>query len=280
MSSRLLLRTLAATVSTLAFLATGAAATSQRRTRGDDTPERGARRGNAPLTGTAARIQKRTYLFKDTNTRLEYDVFVSTKVDKKNKSPLVVALHGANAPPANVLRYITDAAQAGGYIAVAPMGYSLEGWYGVEGRVAPGTKPQNLSELSEQDVMNVLALMRQEFNVDDHRIYLLGQSMGGAGALHLGVKYHDIWAAVGATAPAAGSLSTSILDAVPDLPMILVQGDADQSVPVANTRRWAEKMAQLKMVYEYDEIPGGAHEDAIAAGAPRVFAFFDKHARP
>ena len=64
--------------------------------------------------------------------------------------------------------------------------------------------------------MNVLDIVRQEFNVDNQRIYLLGQSMGGAGALYLGVKYPDIWAAVAATAPAAASLSPSSLDASRD----------------------------------------------------------------
>src|SRR6185312_15163290 len=108
-------------------------------------------------------------------------------------------------------RYVTDLAQAGGYVVAATMGYSLEGWYGFQLRVPMDTKPANLSELGEKDVMNVLDLMRKEFNIDEHRIYLLGQSMGGAGALYLGVKYRDVWAAVCATAPAACSLSPSSL---------------------------------------------------------------------
>ena len=33
--------------------------------------------------------------------------------------------------------------------------------------------------------MNVLAIVRMEFNVDDHRMYLMGHSQGGAGALHI-----------------------------------------------------------------------------------------------
>ena len=51
--------------------------------------------------------------------------------------------------------------------------------------------------------MNVLAMVRKEFKVDDKRIYLMGHSMGGAGALFLGGKYANIFAAVGAEAPAA-----------------------------------------------------------------------------
>src|SRR5262249_35733041 len=154
---------------------------------------------------------------------------------------------------------VTSAADPGGYVVAAPMGYSLEGWYGVADRIQPGTKPDNLAELSEKDVMNVLDLMRREFNVDERRIYLLGQSMGGGGALYLGTKYHRVWAAVGASAPAAGTLPFSILAAATDVPMVLVQGDADDLVPVERTRQWAERMRALQMTYEYDELPGVGH---------------------
>jgi predicted peptidase len=44
--------------------------------------------------------------------------------------------------------------------------------------------------------MRVLELVRKEFNIDDNRIYLMGHSMGGAGAMYLGEKYAQIWAAV------------------------------------------------------------------------------------
>ena len=86
------------------------------------------------------------------------------------------------------------------------------GWYGSPiinkcGRGGKGTPapepPANLSELSEKDAMNVLGMMRKEFNVDDKRTYLMGHSMGGAGTLYLGSKYASDWAAIAAMAPAA-----------------------------------------------------------------------------
>jgi predicted peptidase len=237
----------------------------------------GERRGGSE-SAAARRIQTRTYLFDRTSEMLEYAVFASTKVKNDRKSPLVIALHGAGVSPRQMLAFVADAAQDGGYIVFAPMGYTLQGWYGIGGRVAPGS-PANLAELSEQDVMNVLDLARKEFNVDDRRIYLLGQSMGGAGALYLGVKHRQIWAAVGATAPAAGGLSPTSLEAAADVPMVLVHGDADEAVSVDQTRRWAAKMREMGMKYEYYEIRGGGHRDAIIAGAPRVFAFFDKHSK-
>ena len=56
-------------------------------------------------------------------------------------------------------------------------------------------------ELSEKDVMNVLKMIRKEFNVDERRTYLMGHSMGGAGTFYLASKYPQIWAAVAAIAP-------------------------------------------------------------------------------
>jgi poly(3-hydroxybutyrate) depolymerase len=236
-------------------------------------------RSRVPISASAARIQRRTYLFEETNKKIEYDVFVSARVDKRNKSPLVLALHGLGVPPGDPASLSHDDADISGYVVAAPMGYSLEGWYRVTGRIPPNAKPPNFGELSEKDVMNVLDLTRREFNIDDHRIYLVGQSMGGAGALYLGAKYHQIWAAVGASAPAAATLSPTILEMATDLPMILIQGDEDDRVPVEPTRVWADEMRDLKMTYEYDELPGVGHRDAIIRGSRRVFAFFDKYSK-
>jgi len=44
--------------------------------------------------------------------------------------------------------------------------------------------------------MNVPALVRKEFNLDERRIYLMGHSQGGGGARHLAEKYPETWAAV------------------------------------------------------------------------------------
>ena len=63
------------------------------------------------------------------------------------------------------------------------------------------------------------------------------------------------------------------------MPVIIVQGDADTAVPVANTRRWADKLKELKMTHEYHEIPGGDHGSVIASGMPDIFAFFSKHSK-
>lgn len=184
-----------------------------------------------------------------------------------------------------------DLAEEGGYIFVAPMGYNVGGWYGspvitLNGRRGRGPAlpppPANLAELSERDVLDVLAMVRKDFKVDDKRTYLMGHSMGGAGALFLGAKHAKEWAAIAPIAPAAFRMNDTraeILKSIKDanVPLFITTGDADEAVPVANTRMWADTMKELKMKGDYKEYPGITHGPIIEAAMPDIFTFFRTH---
>src|SRR5262249_36238449 len=158
-----------------------------------------------------------------------------------------------------------------------PMGYNSRGWYGVKGGGFGKGKgdPENLRELSEQDVLNVLKLVRKEYTIDEKRIYLLGHSMGGAGTWHLGTKYPDVWAGLAPIAPGAFGRPTG-LDKLEKIPVIVVQGDKDTLVKPEGTRRWVDKLKELKLTHEYVEIEGAGHGDVISKGMPKIFEFFEK----
>jgi predicted esterase len=288
---------------------------------GQQAPRGGGQRGRVD-----PRVQERIYVFKDTNEFLPYALFVSSKVTKARKNPLIVALHGLGGDQDTMVRETyraVELAEQGGYILVAPMGYNSGGWYGIpvgaprgnrattnEANPNPAGAPQRgtgaargagagagrgtigsdaggkaitdqakVREVSEKDVLMVLDTIKKEFNVDERRTYLMGHSMGGAGTLYLGVKYPSNWAAIAAIAPAAFQLNPDSLASIKDMPVIIVQGDADTAVPVANTRRWADKLKELNMTYEYHEIPGGDHGSVIATGMPDIFAFFSRHTK-
>ncbi len=239
------------------------------------------------------RVEQRTYLFEDTGEELPYAVFVSSKVSDDVESPLIIALHGLGGDPNSLLRgNALDLAEAGGYILVGPMGYNPGGWYGspvmlMVGRGGRGAldNPDNLDELSEKDVMNVLAMIREEFDVDDGRIYLMGHSMGGAGTFFLGSKHAEVWAALAPIAPASFLMNddrNEILQGIKDggVPVRVVQGDADTLVPVDNTRMWVDTMEALDLDYAYDELAGADHGNVITRGMPGIFEFFAAHSRP
>jgi len=255
------------------------------------------------------RAQTRTYHFEDTNEDLPYSLYVSSKVKKDQKAPLVVTLHGLGAPQTIMMgKTAVDLAEEAGYILVAPMGYNTGGWYGSpvgtgpgrgKGKGAPaaataptaaakgrfggfggGNQPANLRELSEKDTMNVISMVRKEFKVDDKRIYIMGHSMGGAGALYLGSKYPNMFAAVAAEAPAAfWQTRKETLQPMKDakVPVMIVRGDIDEVVPVTNSQAWVDAMKELKMKYEFIEQPGITHGPVIESGLKPIYEFFAKH---
>ena len=246
----------------------------------------------APVSATTARIQELSYQFEgapwssvvyeNVGVEMEYQMYVPTTYDGSTAYPLMVLLHGLGSNPGGVIRYqgLTDLAEERGYIVAAPMGYNSRGWYGSRGtgrasnRGDDGNDPANLGDLSELDVMNVLAMTLEGYNIDRDRIYLAGHSMGGGGTWHIGIKYPDIWAGLGPVAPAIYT-SPDALSAITHIPVIIIQGDEDRLVNVDIARRWVAQMQELGMTHQYVEIPGGDHSRIIARDPDNVKAIFD-----
>ncbi len=90
----------------------------------------GQQRGGG-MFGADPRAKTLTYHFKEADEDMQYCLFISSKVKKDKKSPLIVTLHGMGAGPTiMVSKAAVDLAEEGGYILVSPMGYNTNGWYG------------------------------------------------------------------------------------------------------------------------------------------------------
>jgi predicted esterase len=265
-----------------------------------------------------ARVEIRQYLFHDTGEQLPYSVFVSSKVKKDQKAPLIIALRGFTGTTLTFVRgTAVDLAEAGGYILVGPIGYNNRAGFGVaaggrRGAAPPGpaaspgapagaarpggagdaaprpqppmvggtkeTDPARVTEYSEKDVMQVLALVRKEFNIDDRRIYLMGHSQGGGGARHLAEKYPDTWAAVALLAPALFNVQVTAESNIAKIPMLLTVGDKDSLI--TSSRAFSEQLKGLEIDHEYIEKAGLDHGTIIMGAMPDVFRFFPKHVKP
>ena len=89
-------------------------------------PGRG--RGPQPVD---PRVQIRMHHFAEMNEDIPYALFVSSKVRKDKKAPMIVTLHGIGGTHTTMMRpNAIDLAEACGYILLAPMGYNPRGWYG------------------------------------------------------------------------------------------------------------------------------------------------------
>lgn len=137
--------------------------------------------------------------------------------------------------------------------------------------------------LGDSDVMRVIAEAKQRFSVDENRVYLSGESMGGWGTWNVGTRHPDTFAAIApvfggvdyrlqmseeqlaALSPAdrfiqerASSLARA--EGLNNTPVYIHHGDADPAVSV-EWSRWAVKNLQ-RWGYDvrYQEYPGRAHE--------------------
>ena len=254
------------------------------------------------------RVEVRHYTFPETGESLPYSVFVSSKIKPGQKASLVLALRGFTGTTLTFVRgSAVDQAEQGGYILVGALGYNNRAGFGVPPRPmrppgatgAPGaaaapppadrplppliggtleTDPALVTQYSEKDVMNVLARVRQEFPVDDQRIYLMGHSQGGGGARHLAEKYADTWAGVALIAPAIFDVNVTPESRIAKLPLMIAIGEKDFLLD--GVRRFHQQLEQRGIAHEYVEVPGVDHGTIIMSSMPEVFRFFPKHTQP
>lgn len=223
------------------------------------------------LTASQQRILECTYRLAEADADMPYALFVPSGYAPGKPAPLIVNLHGLNITPLMQMLFdgTTDFAERYGFLVVAPMGFSLSGWWG-----ARSGRP---SELSELDAMAVVQLIRQRYAIDSDRIYLMGHSMGGAGTYHLGGKYADIWAGIAPIAGAGGIADAAAAERFRNFATLLMHGEKDSIVSANSSRRAAMLLQGAGAQHLYLEFPGKDHEFWIRRGAEnleKVFLFF------
>lgn len=236
--------------------------------------------GKNPFVGRTGDI-KRHYLLESADEIMPYRLYVPSNYDAAKKFPLIVALHGLGGTENSFFEnYNADfpkLAEQHGYIVAAPLGFRVDGSYGW-GLGNPPADPntKTVQERSEEDVMQVLARVQQQYNIDSNRVYLTGHSMGAIGTWKIAPKYPELWAAIGMY---AGAGAPATLEAIRHIPQFVVHGDADPTVGVNGSRSMVARMRELEMTVEYIEVPGGNHSDVVAPNFPGLFEFFDAHVK-
>jgi len=216
--------------------------------------------------------------------------------DPGRKWPLVMQLHGYN--PANPV-YVRWWGASDRHPGIDT---EFEDHQGVIYLEAHGRGNTQYLSMGDSDVVRAIAEAKRLFSVDDDRVYLTGDSMGGWGTWNLATRHPDLFAAI---APVFGGVdyhstmseeeivrllpverfasekqsSWAMADGLLNVPIFVHHGDADQAVNVEYSR-WAVRLLQ-RWGYDvrYHEYPGRVHEALQGHNANMSIEWFLKHRR-
>ncbi|MGA9119835.1 MAG: prolyl oligopeptidase family serine peptidase [Bacteroidota bacterium] len=203
--------------------------------------------------------------------------YLPAHYDPAKKWPLVIQLHGYN--PANPI-YVRWWAADQRHVSIDTEFPDHEGVIYMEPHGRGNTQYLGMGD---KDIMQVIAEAKRLFNVDEDRIYLTGDSMGGWGTWNVSTRHPDLFAAI---APVFGGSdyhsqmseedlaglspvdrflsekgsSWSMADGLLNVPIFVRHGDADQSVNVDYSRWGVQLLQRWGYDVRYREYPGRGHE--------------------
>jgi dienelactone hydrolase len=216
--------------------------------------------------------RKVTFISKIDGSCQYYSVLPPKDYDPQKEYALILGLHGAGVEASGLID--CHATKDWAFVITAtnrkPFGFDWQDW----GRL---------------DALEVLGLAKENYPIDDDRVYLTGHSMGGHGTWHIALAHPDLFAAA---APFAGwlcfqlyvpwFLQKSYIFAEPqqvgvrdqslredfalnfvenalNLPLFISHGANDDNVPTVHARMFVSLLDQLGYEYQYKEIPGKGH---------------------
>ncbi len=221
--------------------------------------------------------------------------YLPANYDPAKKWPMIIQMHGFN--PANPVYWR---------------------WWSVDNRHGPGTEFSNHQGViyiephgrgnvqyrgfADADILRGIAEAKRLFSVDDDRMYLTGDSMGGWGTWNVSTRHPELFAAI---APVFGGVdyhsqmseeelaklgpvdrffaekesSWAMAESLVNTPILVHHGDVDQAVNV-EWSRWGVKLLQ-RWGYDvrYHEYPGKGHEALAISNAVLSGEWFLKHRR-
>ncbi len=235
--------------------------------------------------------QDLTFFSSADETNQPYSIYIPKDYDENEDYPLVIFLHGAMSNNRLGLRRAFGLGNIQGTSFTSPGFVHKESdlevsrsWpempdidFIVAAPFARGTA--GYRGIPEQDVYDMLADIKEKFNVDEDRIYLTGLSMGGGGTVWLGLTRPDIWAAI---APCCAAPPTGAMDLyrnASNLPVHIFCGDKDGLLP--NSIALKEKFEEIgSPVVNYIEYPGIGHNSwEYAYDKGFIFEWFSQFER-
>lgn len=173
-----------------------------------------------------------------------YYLFVPSTVERP--LPLAVVLHGKGANWRSWFEATTvcEWAEREGIAVLSPHGRG--DWF----YTGPG----------ESDTLDAIREVKGMLDIDPDRVYLLGHSMGGWGAWHLGLSHPNLFAAI---VPMATWPPVPRLAGARHLAPFLIHGAKDEIIPPIGSRLAVQHLEAIGIIHRYHESPESGHESSL-----------------
>ena len=216
-----------------------------------DWINRGPERGLA----LAQPFESRIYINSQGDT-LRYRLMKPLEYDSTEKYPLVVCLHGGGGWGTDNVKQIE-----GSWSAQMLMKYEHRQTYPAF-LFVPQCPPRfswgGIPNLPTVDslVFETIAALENEFEIDEQRRYVMGESLGGYGSWHFICSRPSMFAAA---VPICGGGDPALAKNIVDVAVWALHGEKDRSVPVRFSRDMIEEMKNAGGDPRYTEFPGAGH---------------------
>jgi predicted peptidase len=190
---------------------------------------------------------------------MPYRLYVPIPYDKNTTYPLVIWLHGGGSAGDDNLGQISRDNKLGTHYwtrkehqekhpAFVLVPQSTGGWdNNVETTLS--------TELTL--VLEILAAVRKDYNIDPARLYVAGQSNGGVGVFGLVTKKPGLFAAA---IPVCGAGNTSFASRAAKTAVWAFHGEKDDIIPADHSRKMIAALKRAGSNPRYTEYKGAGHE--------------------
>lgn len=191
---------------------------------------------------------------------MPYRLFVPKSYDSRQRHPLILWLHGGGGSGSDNEAQIGGDQVAGTHTWTTPERQAEHPAFVLVPQTASGWVPADKPDLAPNlaAVIEILDVVTAEFSIDERRIYVLGQSIGGRGVWNLVSNRPDLFAAAVVVCPVPGDITR--VSRVVNLPIWIFQGDADGAPAVSGSRALVAALKAAGGRPRYTEYPKVGHD--------------------